>query len=117
MYFGDDEDDRFEDMNHCRSLKHVRIVTDESIFEPLDASAKYPWKQQYTDKKLVAMLERNGLGALRGLRSIDIVPRSSTCTNTPEKKAVFEANLQRLLEVARERIATSPGLGDGAKSK
>lgn len=105
MYFGDDEDDRFMDMDHCRSLRHVRIVTDESIFEPLDASTKFPWEEQYTDEELVAVLEQNGLGALRGLKSIDFVPRSSTCTNTPDKKAVFEANLQRLLEVARDLVS------------
>lgn len=41
-----------EDLAPCQTLNHIKLLTDEEIFEPLDKHAKLPWEDAFTSKEL-----------------------------------------------------------------
>lgn len=96
-----------EDLAPCRTLKHIKLLTDEEVFEPVDKHAKLPWEDASTSKELSRVSELSGITGLcklkniRGLQTVKFKVTFSHLINSPSKHKIFADNLTRLLAIAQ----------------
>lgn len=115
-----------EDLAPCRTLKHIKLLTDEEIFEPLDKHAKLPWEDAFTSKELSRVLELSEITGLRmlknirGLQTVKFMVTFSHLINSPSKHKIFADNLTRLLAIVQRptiRLFEQPTIVDQKHGK